>query len=82
MAPSLWHGRGLAWSRDAGATFQFIRGRDWRTKAEQMIEPLSAEKIEAAAKAAPAEQLLLEDYVTCLAQDERQYLGGPPPAGV
>lgn len=60
---------GLAWSRDLGVTWHFLRGADWLAKAKGLYQPPTKEKIERGAKQAPA-TLLAEDYCTCLAEDE------------
>ena len=59
---------GLAWSRDRGTTWQFLRGADWLGKAQGLYNPPAKEKLDAAAKSAP-KTLLLEDYCTSLAED-------------
>lgn len=55
---------GLATSKDGGEHWTFIRGRDWKAKAGA----------DAPADAEEPEELLGEDYVTCLAQDARGLL--------
>ncbi len=55
---------GLATSRDGGAHWTFIRGRDWKAKAGA----------DAKTGADEPEELLGEDYVTALAQDARGLL--------
>ena len=55
---------GLATSTDGGAHWTFLRGRDWKAKAGA----------EAKTDVVEPEELLGEDYVTCLAQDARGLL--------
>ena len=61
---------GLAASRDQGRTWQFLRGQNWQPKARGLYRPPPKEQLDAAAKLAKDRTLLLEDYVTCLAEDE------------
>jgi hypothetical protein len=59
---------GLAWSRDKGKSWRFSRGSDWLEKNKGRWKP---------AKVAPdaaQETLLLQDDVTCLAEDQRGFL--------
>jgi hypothetical protein len=57
---------GLAWSRDAGATWQFLRGEDWVQKVYGMRNR-PATPVDEGVKAG----LLPEDYVNCLAEDRQ-----------
>ena len=61
--------RGLAWSRDKGATWNFVRGADYADKVRRSAigSPFKSWKDRGGA-------WLLEDYVTCLAQDARGLL--------
>ena len=61
---------GLAASRDNGRTWRFLRGADWEEKARGLCEPPPKEFLKAACDAAQGRTLLLEDYITCLAEDE------------
>lgn len=64
---------GLAWSRDRGHTWYYLRGRDWKAKAEGLYrKPAQLPKI----KTPPA--LLEEDYLNTLAEDgeARIWAGG------
>ena len=61
---------GLATSRDGGRTWRFFRGADWEEKARGLYEPPPKELLKAASDAARGRTPLLEDYVTCLAEDE------------
>jgi len=58
---------GLAWSRDAGKSWQFVRGKDYSGKVKGLCG--GAPKGWKTAPKEIAEQLLPEDYVTCLAND-------------
>ena len=55
---------GLAWSKDKGATWRFVRGRDWAAKVKDRyaILPRGWDTTPGG--------ILAEDYVTCLAEDE------------
>ena len=57
---------GLARSRDEGHNWEFIRGRDWEAKKKGRLRPVksspSPEKV--------PDNLLSEDYITCLGEDE------------
>jgi hypothetical protein len=55
---------GLAWSKDAGKTWQFTRGQDWEAKVEGLYNGPDPE-----CTVDPTEVWLAEDYVTCLAED-------------
>ena len=55
---------GLATSTDGGEHWTFLRGRDWKDKAGAKANTEVAEP----------EELLSEDYVTCLTQDTRGLL--------
>ena len=55
---------GLAYSRDDGATWTFRRGPEWRSFCEQAFLPVIPREVEVTG------DLLLEDYVTCLAEDD------------
>ena len=58
---------GLAQSNNLGASWSFIRGRDWKAKVEgQKLKPLVPKDF--------TQQLLAEDYVTSLAEDDRALL--------
>jgi hypothetical protein len=63
---------GLAWSRDAGKSWTFQRGRDWEAKVRGLVK--KADPAEFAAGLQQAQQrsgfLLTEDYCTSLAEDE------------
>jgi hypothetical protein len=61
---------GLTASRDKGRTWHFVRGQNWEAKARGLYQPPPKEQIEAAAALAKGRTLLLEDYVTCLAEDD------------
>ena len=61
---------GLAVSRDGGHAWRFVRGQDWEAKARGLSQPPPKEFLKAAANSARAVTLLLEDYVTCLAEDD------------
>jgi hypothetical protein len=58
---------GLAWSRDAGKSWRFVRGKDYSGKVKGIYG--GAPKGWTTAPKEIAEQLLPEDYVTCLAND-------------
>jgi hypothetical protein len=57
---------GLAWSQDAGATWQFLRGEEWIQKVRG-LRSAPATSVEEGTKAG----LLPEDYLTCLAEDRQ-----------
>lgn len=63
---------GLAWSRDAGKTWQFSRGEEWAEKVKRFytggVTKRQAPKMDIPS-VAEAGRLLPEDYVTALAQD-------------
>ena len=59
---------GLAISRDAGRTWRFRRGADWKDKLAGLYHPVAPDT-----HPIPGE-LLREDYVTCLAEDTQGYL--------
>ena len=59
---------GLAWSKDHGDTWQFLRGADWADK----VRGLSARPPKGW-RATPG-AILAEDYVTTLAEDARGYI--------
>ncbi len=54
--------QGLAWSRNNGATWRYLRGRDYADKVRRRLSGAPRGWKEKGA-------LLCEDYVTCLAQD-------------
>jgi frataxin-like iron-binding protein CyaY len=54
---------GLAWSRDKGETFRFVRGQDWADKVRRRYDNLPNGWGETPGG------VLAEDYVTCLAED-------------
>lgn len=74
---------GLARSRDNGATWQFLRGRDYADKVHGQYKRPEQPGIQEVHDADMAEEahsnLLLEDYVTTLAEDEagRIWVGHP-----
>jgi hypothetical protein len=55
---------GLAWSRDGGASWQYVRGKDWADKVKQ-----SADTPPNGWNSSQHGPLIDEDYVTCLAED-------------
>jgi hypothetical protein len=55
--------RGISWSEDSGQSWKFIRGADWRLKAENSNDEHGLLVEDRAG-------LLAEDYVTCLAEAE------------
>ena len=59
---------GLAWSKNEGATWQYKRGADFVEKARQRLIPVKLPD------AVPADNVLSEDYVSCLAEDESGHL--------
>ncbi len=61
---------GLAASHDGGRHWWFVRGQDWEAKARGLSKPPADEQVKAAAKLAQGRTLLMEDYVTCLEEDE------------
>ena len=60
---------GLAWSDDRGANWQYLRGADWKAKVEGFYVPSGSKKPESV-EAKHSGDLLLEDYITCLAEDD------------
>ena len=62
---------GLAGSKDGGATWSFVRGLDWKAKLAGLLHPLTP------VPAVLSNDLLSEDYVTCLAEggDGRLFVG-------
>jgi hypothetical protein len=61
---------GLAAGHDSGRTWTFLRGQDWEERTRGFYRPPAEEQIAAAARLARDRTLLLEDYVTCLAEDD------------
>jgi hypothetical protein len=67
--------RGVSWSRDAGVTWYFVRGRDWLARTQQLYCPDQASiaqrdlLLKTYHDNPPQSQLFAEDYITCLAQD-------------
>ncbi len=61
---------GLVASRDRGRTWHFLRGADWEAKARGLYEPPPEALLQSAVALAAGQTLLLEDYVTCLAEDD------------
>ena len=57
---------GLAWSRDEGESWTFTRGNDWKAKLAGLLHPVTPAPVPAALVST---NFLLEDYVTCLAED-------------
>ena len=57
---------GLAWSRDDGERWTFVRGNDWKAKLAGLLPPVTPAPVPAALTAT---NFLAEDYVTCLAED-------------
>ncbi len=55
---------GLAWSRDRGATWQFVRGADWKANVEGL-----AKKTVPVSVPVSEDELLAQDWSTCLAED-------------
>lgn len=66
---TVWAGTttGLAWSRDEGVSWAYIRGRDYVAKAEGLYEPGPHKVVDVGTN--DTQRLLPEDYVTCLSQD-------------
>lgn len=60
---------GIAWSRDGGRRWSFLRGRDWLAKDRGLTNPPLPSYIFSAARRTARAQLLSEDYCTCLAAD-------------
>jgi hypothetical protein len=61
---------GLATSRDGGRAWRFVRGQDWDAKARGLFQPPPDKFLKAAADSTRGLTLMLEDYVTCLAEDD------------
>jgi ligand-binding sensor domain-containing protein len=61
---------GLAMSRDGGRTWRFLRGQDWEDRARGLYQTPPDASLKAAGSLARGRTLLLEDYVTCLAEDD------------
>ena len=55
---------GLAWSGDGGATWQFVRGADWKANVEGL-----AKKTVPVAQSLDEDELLTQDWSTSLAED-------------
>jgi hypothetical protein len=55
---------GLAWSGDEGMTWQFVRGADWKANVEGL-----AKKTVPVALPLVEDELLAQDWSTCLAED-------------
>lgn len=55
---------GLAWSRDGGATWQFVRGADWKANVAGL-----AKKTVPVSLPVSEDELLAQDWSTCLAED-------------
>ena len=55
---------GLAWSGDEGATWKFVRGVDWKANVEGL-----ARKTAPATTPVDEDELLAQDWSTCLAED-------------
>ena len=55
---------GLAWSRDGGVAWQFVRGADWQAN----ITGRTGKAVPVAARV-DEDELLLQDWTTCLAED-------------
>lgn len=60
---------GLSWSRDKGATWQFVRGADWQANLAGR-----AGKIRPADLPVDEDELLLQDWTTCLTEDRSSTL--------
>jgi hypothetical protein len=59
---------GLARSFDDGATWDYIRGADWEARVKGLYKGPEPKKL-------PVQgELLLEDYITCLAEDDKGQL--------
>lgn len=57
---------GMAWSEDHGKTWQFVRGADWKANVlgrYRKVAPVNVPLDE--------DELLLQDWVTCLTEDRR-----------
>jgi hypothetical protein len=59
---------GLAWSRDAGKSWSYVRGKDYAAKVRGLFSGVPLGWAEGAGA------VLSEDYVSCLAQDARGHL--------
>jgi hypothetical protein len=59
---------GLAWSKDKGKTWQYMRGRDYAAKVKGRWGGAAAGWREASKQV--MDTLLPEDYVTCIAEDD------------
>jgi sugar lactone lactonase YvrE len=59
---------GLAWSKDKGVTWEYLRGRDYGAKVESRSGGKPTGWKSPTDK--DLESLLAEDYITCLAEDE------------
>ena len=59
---------GLAWSEDSGKSWQYLRGADWRERVEGLYKGPKPED------AKHPGDLLMEDYVTSLAEDGKGQL--------
>ncbi|RYG66424.1 hypothetical protein EON80_15435, partial [bacterium] len=57
---------GLAWSTDHGGTWQFVRGTDWRANLNGLSHKVAPVKVDL-----DEDELLLQDWVTCLSEDHR-----------
>jgi hypothetical protein len=62
---------GLAWSKDQGQTWQFTRGQEWAEKVHGLYGgPPKGWKEPSVASGGGGVAEMLEDYLTCLAEDE------------
>ncbi len=60
---------GLARSNDGGQNWSYLRGADWKAKVEGLYHKTQAQDVEGVTVGNVNQSLLLEDYVTSLAQD-------------
>lgn len=63
---------GLAWTKDKGQAWKYVRGRDWAAKVKSRYDTLPGGWMDTPGG------ILAEDYVTCLAEDPstgRLYVG-------
>ena len=67
---------GLAWSDDQGSHWKYLRGYDWKAKVDGLYVP-DGDKKPVPVEAEHPGDLLLEDYITCLAEspDGKLWIG-------